>query len=90
MKLVSFPTSIGMVHLRKESAVKSIQQPAPQKREIKLHTRQPRASTYVGEMHTFVWPDILQSTLASLYADTHTPYNPRGQLSQGEIEREIG
>lgn len=63
---------------------------SPQKRDFKLHTRQPRASTHAGEMHTFVWPDILQPMLASLYAGTHTPYKPRGQLSQGEIEREIG
>lgn len=26
----------------------------------------------------------------SLHAGTHAPHNPRGQLSQGEIEREIG
>lgn len=26
----------------------------------------------------------------SLHAGAHAPYNPRGQLSQGEIEREIG
>lgn len=46
---------------------------------------------HVREMHTFVWPDILQSMLASLCMQTHThSVQPQGQLSQGEIEREIG
>ncbi len=48
-------------------------QPSPQ-REIKLHTRRTRASTYVWETHTYDWPDILQydAGLWTLYAHTHT------------------
>lgn len=50
---------------------------SPQKWDFKLHTYWRNAHLRVAG-----YPPV--------DAGTHTPYNPRGQLSQGEIEREIG
>lgn len=92
-KLVSLSKSIEeMVHLEIQSAVKVVQKyvfaskmgfQIAHKVATCEHTCQRNAHLGLAG-----YPPV--DAGVSLHAGAHAPYNPRGQLSQGEIEREIG
>lgn len=93
IKLVSLSESIaGMVHLENQSAVKVIQKYVfASKMGFQItHKAATCEHTCWRNAHLGLagYPPV--NAGLSLYPGTHTPYNPRGQLSQGEIEREIG